>query len=427
MQVYNEVGELQRVLVHKPGAEVVRMTQFELEPLLFDDILAIDLARREHDVLQQVLGHGGAEVLEVSDLLLEALRRAPPEAVADLLDTVCEQAAVRELAEVLSALPPAELGPALVEGVAWSEVPASRLTLARLRSRLDDREFMALPPVPNLMFMRDPCIGMYDRVVVGRMATRARARESVLVHFALRYGLDDVPPFLFDDIDWSKNAAYRSLEGGDVLVISPEILLIGCSERTRPETIERLAYDVLFPAFPQLRKVYAVIMPRRRSVMHLDTILTAVDTGLFLGHAPMITRGEGVAVVELAPGRGPKLLEGLTVEGLLKRELGDVEIVPCGGEDPLHQLREQWTDGANAVCLGPGRIVLYSRNVRTARTLVEKHGFDQIQLSEDESFESRAARIGAADGRTVFTFMGSELSRARGGGRCLTMPLARAR
>ncbi|MCB9676719.1 MAG: hypothetical protein H6737_16500 [Alphaproteobacteria bacterium] len=428
MQVYNEVGELERVLVHKPGAEVVRMTQFELEPLLFDDILAIDLARREHDVLQQILRHGGAEVLEVADLLQRALVTAPPEATAQLLDTVCELAAARELAEVLSALPADRLAAALIEGIAWAEVPAARQTLARMRSRLEQHELMAIQPVPNLMFMRDPCIGIYDRVVVGRMSTSARARESVLVHFALRYGLDPAPPFVFDTPDWSRNPAYRALEGGDVLVISPQILLIGCSERTRPETIERLAKEVLFPSFPQLERVHAVIMPRRRSVMHLDTILTAVDEGLFLGHAPMITHGRDISVVELARGRNPRLLEGLTVENLLKRELGDAtQVVPCGGDDELHQLREQWTDGANAVCLAPGRIVLYSRNVRTTNTLVEHHGFTQLNLSADDPAEVREEKLSASEGRTVYTFMGSELSRARGGGRCLTMPLSRKR
>lgn len=428
MQVYSEVGELERVLVHKPGPEVVRMTQFELEPLLFDDILSVEPARREHEILQQILASGGAEVVEIRDVLAEALGAAPPEAVAGLLDRVCELAAVRELAETLSALPPQALASALIEGVTWEEVPAARTTLARLQNQFDGREYLALPPVPNLMFMRDPCIAMFDSVVVGRMATEARARESYLVRFALEYGLEEPPPLCFHEVEHARNPAYRAIEGGDVLVLSPKLVLIGCSERTRPETIERVASEVLFPRFPELERVYAVVMPRRRSVMHLDTILTAVDRNLFLGHAPMIRDGRDVAVAQLTRDHGPRVVESLTVAQLLKSELGDdTEVVPCGGDDPLHQMREQWTDGANAVCLGPGRIVLYARNVRTIATLVEQHGFAHVHLSEDDSAESRSRRLAGVTGRTVFTFTGSELSRARGGARCLTMPLRRAR
>ena len=172
-----------------------------------------------------------------------------------------------------------------------------------------------------------------------------------------------------------------------------------------------------------------VVMPRLRSVMHLDTILTAIDTDLFLGHAPMIVEREGITVVELSRNRPHVVLEGMSVADVLKRDLGaTTQVVPCGGHQRLHQLREQWTDGANAVCLAPGRIVLYARNVRTARTLVEEHGFRLVELSAFQSAEERRQRLdGIQEGeRILYTFGGGELSRARGGGRCLTMPLARS-
>lgn len=436
IDVHNEVGELRRVLVHRPGPEVVRMTQFELEPLLFDDILSLDLAQKEHLLLQEILGHQGADVLEITDVLEAALRDAPPAARDHLLQVTCELSGVRELVPVLRDRAPRSVASALIEGIRWNEVERAPQSLRRIRARLDGPDMgMAIPPVPNLMFMRDPCIALYDRVVVGRMSTPARARESVLVHFALRYGLHDAdsgtsPAFLFDDPDWHRNPAYRALEGGDVMVLSDEVVLIGCSERTSAETIERLAAEILFPSFPRLRRVHAVVMPRLRSVMHLDTILTAIDTKLFLGHAPMIEKREGITVVQLSRNQPHEVLEGLSVADLLRRELGaDTQVVPCGGHQRLHQLREQWTDGANAVCLAPGRIVLYARNVRTVRTLVDEHGFKLVELSAFQSAEERRSRLEAiAPGeRVVYTFGGGELSRARGGGRCLTMPLARAR
>lgn len=429
VHIESEIGPLEQVLVHRPGLEIERMTQHELEGLLFDDILSPTDAALEHDLMTDIIRGQGAEVLYVEDLLTEALHEAPARDVRDLVDAVCTLAGARELHEMLADWAPDRLARALVSGVLWPEVTDAPPSLARMRASFYDPSHLALRPQPNLMFMRDPCMSVYDRVVVGSMATAARAREPYLVEFAIHWATEAASAgyLRVGDLDMAPNL--RCLEGGDLLVVSPRFLLVGCSERTRAQAIEEFAHAGLFDAFPDLERIYAVLMPEARSVMHLDTILTQIDQRTFLGYRPLLC-GEGeteampVAVLERRS--EPRLLDGHTIIDVLKGELGDIELVPCGGDDRIRQDREQWTDGANAFCLAPGKILLYSRNVGTVEALKER-GYAAVLLNVAQPPELRAQLIreGFEQERCVFCFSGSELSRARGGGRCLTMPLSR--
>lgn len=430
IDVRNEVGRLRRVLIHRPGDEIVRMTQHDLQGMLFDDILAPTETQREHDVMAEILRAAGAEVVLFEELLLQAIEAAPQDEVLRLCDAASERAGAPGIADELASWPASRLAHALVAGCYWDELGVAGRGLTRLRDELGGGRPMALRPIPNLMFMRDPCISVYDRVLVARMATGARAREPLIVSFALRCAPSATAPLEFAEDDVVRDAAFSSLEGGDVLVLSPKILMIGCSERSTPQTIERLAEESLFAMHPALESIYAVMMPKERSVMHLDTILTQIDDALFLGHAPLVSPGashDPLPVARLQRDRPAELVPSATVLDVLREELGrEVALVPCGGHDPLFQEREQWTDGANAVAFAPGQILLYARNTHTVATLAT-HGFEPVRLSAVLPPEQRAelVREGMTRRRTVYTFTGSELSRARGGGRCLTMPLVR--
>ncbi|MBL4688937.1 MAG: hypothetical protein JKY37_30380, partial [Nannocystaceae bacterium] len=408
--VYSEIGQLRRVLVHRPGAEIVRMTQHDFEHMLFDDILAPDETAAEHDVMTQVLRESGAQVLYVQELLARALKAASAEARLDFLERTCELSGVADVADELFGWGETRLAEGLVAGIYWRELESGAASLARLRAtRLPgSADAFALPPSPNLMFMRDPCMAVFDRVVMGRMATAARAREPLLIAFALQHAGATMS---FDGDDSRRSARFRKLEGGDVLVLSPQAVMIGCSMRTSAQTLERLANEALFSAHPELQRVLVVLMPEGRSVMHLDTILTLVDRDMFLGHQPLILGGPGrepMAMAEIRRGTPPRLLKHATVLDVLRETLGErVSLVPCGGEDPLHQEREQWTDGANAVAVAPGHIILYARNTRTIRALAD-HGFSEVRLSAAQPEHDRAAIIaqGNAQDRTIYSFSG---------------------
>jgi arginine deiminase len=413
IQVDSEIGRLRRVLLHRPGREIDWMVPSMMEELLFDDILDGPKARREHDVFRQLLERAGVEVLDAGRLLVEVL--AKEEARNELAEILGRVGLPAERRERLLAAEPEVLARRLVGGVRTTQ-PSPR----QMHEALFD-----LLPVPNYFFQRDPQVILGRRVVISSMATAARAREPLLARLLFRHhpalaGHEE----LFDlgeATGWG--GLGPTLEGGDVLIARPDLLLIGVSERTNRRGVERLAEHLRAAATP-LRHLLLVDLPRRRSYMHLDTVFTLVDRGTCLAFPPVI-EGDGpeaasIYQVDLGAGRLTftlrtslrKALDGLGME---------LELIPCGGaDDPVDQEREQWSDGANAFALAPGVICLYRRNRRTVDELARR---GWRVLGEEEVLSGEAEVLGG--GPTVLTLVCDELARARGGPRCMTTPLAR--
>ena len=430
VSVHNEISRLEVVAVNSPGEEIARMRPEDFPRSLFDDILSPSETTAEHDVLRNVLEDSGAKVIRIRELLVEALKNAPREEKSALLSRVSVAAGNHALADEIIDWGPVDLEAALISGLLWSKVGHQAPSLARLRATHHAPHDMALQPIANLMFMRDPCISIYNTIVPSRMTYSARRREPLLVSFALQWGAG-VPADHFIDSPHHADEPHRysSFEGGDFLVLSDEALAIGSSQRTSPQAIERLS-KLLMERHSKLERIYVVLMPEERSMMHLDTILSQVNTEHFLGFLPLISGqgyGDPLKVAVIERDKPARLVERMTVHDVLRDEFGaQVKIISCGGHDPVHQAREQWTDGANGFCVKPGHVILYGRNQMTLQTLAEL-GYEQVKLGAVLSREERKALVMAAISkeRVAYSFVGSELSRARGGPRCLTMPLIR--
>lgn len=422
LNVTNEIGRLKSVLIHLPGREIDMMIPSMMEQLLFDDILYGQVAREEHRRFQQIIYYVADQVYDIQDLLEEVFEDEEVRPLA--LEELSRMHNLREqTVEYLTSLPAEALAESLIAGV-----PLKTPTRGR------DRELVVfdLPPLPNTFFMRDPQIVLGDGVAISSMATEARAREPLLADLVFRHHKEFRGRDLFwmdrYDQPWSTSpaAARRrpTIEGGDVLVARRDLLLIGASERTNRAGIEHLA-NSLKQSKAGVKTILVVEMPKQRSCMHLDTVFTLTNRDECLVYPPVILPGGNdeatVYSIDLSK-RNLTYTEQKNMLHALKRQGMDLKPILCGGENSIDQQREQWTDGANAFALGPGIILLYERNLRTADEL-SKHGYNIVY--EDDLLLGRTELELWTDKKYAIQVQGHELSRARGGPRCMTMPLNR--
>ena len=396
----SEIGRLKKVLLHRPGQELENLMPEYLERLLFDDIPYLREAQKEHDAFAECLRQQGVEVVYLTDLVVNSITSG--EVRKAFLRQFLDEADVRDprmrecLEEYLGKMPDREMVSAMMAGVRKSQLRQGSGRLGDfLPGEGDDYPF-AVDPMPNLYFTRDPFATIGTGVSIHKMHTATRNRETLFGKLIFEHN-----PAYMHAPRWYDRGEVSSLEGGDILVLSPQVLAVGISQRTREGSIDTLAEAVLTRS-QTFKKILAFNIPKTRSFMHLDTVFTMVDRDKFTVH-PNILSSITVFVMELDGERRMKIRqEEGRLEDILKEhlELDRVTLIPCGRGSEIDAAREQWNDGSNTLAIGPGEVVVYSRNYVTNRSLEEA-------------------------GIKIHTIPSAELSRGRGGPRCMSMPLWR--
>ena len=398
INVYSEIGKLKTVLLHEPGEELHNLTPKHLDDLLFDDIPWLPLAKKEHQKFAQTFIDNGVKVVYLVDLVVEALDT--DEIIKDqFIKQFIKEANINSVTlseivyEYLSEFDDTrKMVLKTIAGIKKNELPDFRIRT--LRDIIDDKHF-ATDPMPNLYFERDPFASIGNGVSLNSMFSITRSRETIYGEYIFRYHPEYKGTKLFYNRDLIK-----SIEGGDIMVLNKKTLIIGSSQRTSPVAIETLAKNLFYKEETSFENIIVLSIPKARTFMHLDTIFTQVDVNKFTIHQECY---DSLKIVEIHKGEN-KLVVSETKEELkevLSRYLGkEVILIPCGGEDTVSADREQWSDGSNTIAIAPGKVIAYERNDIT-NNILRSYGVE------------------------VFEIPSSELSRGRGGPRCMCMPLER--
>ena len=403
INVKSEVGRLKKVMLHRPGKELEHFVPDEMIRLLFDDIPYLSAAQREHDRFAEILKENGAEVCYLEDLASEALR-AKPELKRPFVDRFVRDGGCQALGQsdrlmsfLMNIEDERELILKMMAGVSQKEIePGYKDSLA---ARVRGEESFVLDPIPNLYFTRDPWASIGRGVSMNHMFSATRMRETLFGELALNHHPDFAGKARFY---YTRSTPY-SIEGGDIFNLSSRVVAVGLSQRTSPEAVEQLAKNIFADRDSGIDTILALYIPAKRAFMHLDTVFTQVDRDKFTVHPTIL---ESLSIYELTPGekRGEIKVrdEGSDLKGALEKHLGleRVTLINCGGTDRIAAEREQWNDGSNTLCLEPGVVAAYDRNSITNRALRD-HGVKVIEIPS------------------------SELSRGRGGPRCMSMALER--
>ena len=398
INVYSEIGKLKKVLLHRPGKELENLMPEYLDRLLFDDIPYLKIAQQEHDAFANIFRENGVEVVYLENLVVESLIN--DEVKSRFIDEYIEEAGIKEDRETgilkeffLSFSDKMDMVLKMMEGIRKSEIKDYKGP--GLVDLLSNQYPFIIDPMPNLYFTRDPFAALGSGVSIHKMLTRTRNRETLFGKYIFNYN----PIYKGTQLFYDRTEDY-SLEGGDILVLNKETIAVGISQRTNPNAIEKFA-NIILTEENSFKKVLAIDIPKTRAFMHLDTVFTMVDYDKFTIH-PNIKSDIVVYVLKKINGKMEITEERGTLEQVLEKELNidKIKLIKCGGDSIIDASREQWNDGSNTLCISPGEVIVYSRNYVTNEMLQE-------------------------EGIKVHIMPSSELSRGRGGPRCMSMPLIR--
>ncbi|WP_195922111.1 arginine deiminase [Lactobacillus crispatus] len=402
IHVYSETGKLKTVMLHRPGKELENLAPDILHRMLIDDIPYLKIAQEEHDAFAHVLRQQGIKVLYLEDLLAESLtdekvRRA-------FLDQLLDESSIKKqdplhqlLLNYLQELPTKEMVKTVIAGIRKSAIHNSTLSLADLAEDPDYPFY--LDPMPNVYFTRDQQAAIGSGMTINRMTFRARRRESLFMETILK----NHPDFKNATIPvWRDRYHHGRLEGGDELVLNNHVLAVGISQRTSATAITDLAHNLF--GHSSYDTILAIKIPHNHAMMHLDTVFTMINYDQFTVHPFILDKAGKIDIYVLQPDdhNGVKITEKNDLVQILKENLhlSELDLIPTGGGDPIAAPREQWNDGSNTLAIAPGEVVTYDRNY-VSNDLLRKHGI------------------------IVHEIRSSELSRGRGGPRCMSCPLVR--
>lgn len=408
INVKSEIKPLKEVLVHRPGKELLNLTPDTLHRLLFDDIPYLKVAQAEHDEFVQILRDNDIKVYYLEDLMAETLDYNP-EIKPKFLRQFIAEAGVntpkyRDLVYeyLMSIEETKEFVLKTMEGVQIYELDRSKRIMEKSLVDLVTAETdFIVEPMPNLYFTRDPFASVGSGIVLNKMYSETRNRETIYADYIFKYH-----PKFKGEIEKYYDRVYDwHIEGGDVLNLNDHILAVGISQRTEAGAIDKLAKNLFKNPSCSIDTVLAFNIPESRAFMHLDTVFTQIDVDKFTYHPGIM---KTLQVFEITEGNDPNSDEDLNVreindslENILSHYLGlKVTLIPCAGGDDVASQREQWNDGTNTLCIAPGVVVVYNRNNITNEVL-RAHGIKVIEMAS------------------------AELSRGRGGPRCMSMPLYR--